>query len=132
MKIETFIQKNIYSGLLIGLPNKSINNAILDNAYEDTLKNLGINKKEVNSMHEYLKFPVIITPKREESKFNTGQRTVDVEYLPPYFTNIVYTDGNSAVLLIMFTHSVGDMNEINEILKINDIDLKCLSKEIVW
>lgn len=133
MKVETLIQKHVYAGLLAGVPNKSMNKQIVNNAHKDALRNLGVDTKQMDFIQDYLKFPVIIEPKNKEtSLIETKSGTREAESLPAYCTNIVYTDGLKSVLVIMFTNQVGNMNEINDIIAESKINLEDMAKEIDW
>lgn len=128
MKITQLYQSAVYAGLIAGLPNKKVNDILVSQMYDDALKYVRVEKKDLKMAQEYLSFPVIIQPERKQMK----EHGREFELLPDFFTVVVFSDGISSVMVLMYTEKVGDAGEIWSIINKNNIDLKKEAKEIVW
>lgn len=129
MRLRKLIQVETYAGLMAGLPNTEMNNRILDRAYTSALDYLGIKSDvEKSNMKTYLQKPVFITPDRTTQQL--GGRVK--ELLPPYFTIAIYGGRSGKVLIIMYTHTIAEIKEINDLIASNNIDLESLATEVVW
>lgn len=123
VKIAMLHQFTPYAGLMAGLPNDKMNNAIVKSAVEQASTYLFRSKNDIKV--------TLVEPIITKNEVNLGEgKNISYSCLPRCATVIFLDDRDRHAIVVLFNNNLADHNEIEQALK--DLDWKEISEEYSW